>query len=54
MISHRGLPRRPAALVRAAALAQRHRDMVTLLFPPMPPPFVQRVLFPPLAKLARD
>ena len=54
MISHRGLPRRPAALVRAAALAQRHRDMVTLLFPPMPPPFVQRLLFPPLAKLARD
>ena len=45
---------RPGALVRAAALAQRHRDMVTLLFPPMPPPLVQRLLFPPLAKLARD
>jgi len=28
--------------------------MVTLLFPPMPPPLVQRVLFPPLARLARD
>jgi quercetin dioxygenase-like cupin family protein len=54
LITRRGLPRRPSALVRAAALAQRHRDMVTLLFPPMPPPFVQRLLFPPLAKLARD
>ena len=54
MITSRGLPRRPSALVRAAALAQRHRDMVTLLFPPMPPPFVQRLLFPPLVKLARE
>ena len=54
LISRSGLPRRPGALVRAAAIAQRHRDMVTLLFPPMPPPLVQRLLFPPLAKLARD
>jgi quercetin dioxygenase-like cupin family protein len=54
LISRSGLPRRPSALVRAAAIAQRHRDMVTLLFPPMPPPLVQRVLFPPLARLARD
>ena len=54
LISRNGLPRRPGALVRAAAIAQRHRDMVTLLFPPMPPPLVQRLLFPPLARLARD
>ena len=54
LISRSGLPRRPSALVRAAAIAQRHRDMVTLLFPPMPPPLVQRVLFPPLARIARD
>ena len=54
LISRNGLPRRPAALVRAAAIAERHRDMVTLLFPPMPPPLVQRLLFPPLARLARD
>jgi hypothetical protein len=32
-------------------MAQRHRDMVVLLFPPMPPPVVQRVLFPALARL---
>jgi quercetin dioxygenase-like cupin family protein len=53
LISRRGLPTRPSALVRAATLAERHRDMVTLLFPPMPPRFVQRLLFPPLAALAR-
>jgi quercetin dioxygenase-like cupin family protein len=52
-ISRRGLPKSPRALVRAAALAERHRDMVVLLFPPMPPRFVQRLLFPPLARLAR-
>jgi len=53
LISRRGLPKRPSALLRAAATAERHRDMVTLLFPPMPPPSVQRLLFPPLARLAR-
>ena len=52
LISRRGLPKRPRALVQAAALAERHRDMVTLLFPPMPPLFLQRLLFPPLARLA--
>ena len=50
--TRRGLPTRPRALVQAAALAERHRDMVTLLFPPMPPRAVQRLLFPPLARLA--
>lgn len=54
LISRRGLPTRPRALVQAAALAERHRDMVTLLFPPMPPRFVQRLVFPALARLARS
>ena len=53
LVSRHGLPRRPGALLRAAAIAERHRDMVTLLFPPMPPPLVQRLLFPPLVRLAR-
>jgi quercetin dioxygenase-like cupin family protein len=52
LISRSGLPKRPRALVQAAALAERHRGMVTLLFPPMPPRFLQRLLFPPLARLA--
>jgi quercetin dioxygenase-like cupin family protein len=46
------LPKSPKALLQAAALAERHRSMAVLLFPPMPPPFLQRLLFPPLARLA--
>jgi len=45
-----GVPR-PSALLRSAAMVERHRDMVTLGFP-LPPRFVQRLLFPPLARLA--
>lgn len=51
-ISRRGLPTSYSALLEAAAIAHRHREMVTLLFPPMPPPFVQRLLFPMLTRLA--
>lgn len=50
-LTRHGLPKRPSTLLEAAVLAERHRDMLTLLFPPMPPPFVQRLLFPPLARL---
>jgi hypothetical protein len=46
-----GLPK-PAALLEAALLAHHYRDMVTLLFP-SPPPVVQRLLFPPLARIAQ-
>jgi quercetin dioxygenase-like cupin family protein len=52
LITRRGLPRHPRAILRAAVLAERHRDMAVLLFPPLPPPFLQRLLFPPLARLA--
>jgi len=47
-----GLPRSPGALLEAAALVQRHQDMVVLLFPPLPPPAVQRRVLPVLARLA--
>lgn len=46
-----GLPR-PGGLLEAAVLAHHYRDMVTLLFP-SPPPLVQRLLFPPLARTAQ-
>jgi hypothetical protein len=48
-----GLPKSPAALLQAAVLVEEHRDMVTLLFPPLPPPALQRLLMPPLARLGR-
>ena len=52
MITRRGLPKSPGALLQTAAIAERYQDMAVLLFPPMPPPFMQRLLFPPLARLA--
>jgi hypothetical protein len=40
------LPTSFAALREALAMAERHREMAILLFPPMPPRFVQRLLLP--------
>jgi quercetin dioxygenase-like cupin family protein len=51
-LSGRALPKSFGALLEAVAITHRHRDMVVLLFPPMPPAFVQRLLFPVLARLA--
>jgi quercetin dioxygenase-like cupin family protein len=45
------LPASPSAAVEAGAFAYRHREMVTLLFPPLPPPAVQRLVLPLLARL---
>jgi quercetin dioxygenase-like cupin family protein len=47
-----GFPKSPRALVDAAAIAHRHREMVTLLPPTMPPRALQRLMLPPLARLA--
>ena len=44
-ISRRGLPTGFGGLRDGLSLAKRHREMVVLLFPPMPPRFVQRLLF---------
>ena len=52
-ITRHGLPKRPGVLLEAAAIAERHRDMVVLGFPPMPPPFLQRLIFPALARAGR-
>jgi quercetin dioxygenase-like cupin family protein len=49
-LSRLGVPK-PSGLLDAVALAHHYRDMVTLLFP-SPPPVVQRVLLPPLARIA--
>jgi quercetin dioxygenase-like cupin family protein len=51
-LTRRALPRSWSALLAAAALAHRHREMVVLLFPPLPPPRIQRLVLPRLARLA--
>ncbi len=40
-----GFPTSPSALVEALGLLARHRDMVVMTYPLMPPPPVQRLLF---------
>jgi quercetin dioxygenase-like cupin family protein len=44
-ISRRGFPKGLGPLRDGLSLAKRHREMVVLLFPPMPPRFIQRLLF---------
>jgi quercetin dioxygenase-like cupin family protein len=51
LLSKAGLPKRPAAILPAIALAHRHREMVTMGFP-LPPAPVQHLLFGPLARIA--
>jgi quercetin dioxygenase-like cupin family protein len=51
MISRNAIPKGPKALLQAAVMANRYRDMVTLLFPPLPPPPIQRLVMPVLARL---
>ena len=48
-----GLPKSPSGLLQAALIVEQHKHMTVLLFPPMPPPWLQRLIFPPLARLAR-
>lgn len=48
-ITRRALPRSLDGLLQAAVMAHHHRDMVTLLAP-LPPPAIQRLVIPPLAR----
>ena len=45
------LPKSFGALLRAAVMVHAYRDMVVLGFPPLPPPAIQRLVIPPLARL---
>jgi quercetin dioxygenase-like cupin family protein len=51
-ITRRGLPTSFGAALRLAMLVERHREMVTM-GAPAPPPALQRLLIPPLARLGR-
>jgi quercetin dioxygenase-like cupin family protein len=48
-ISRRALPRSLDGLLQAAVMAHHYRDMVTLLAP-LPPPAIQRLVIPSLAR----
>lgn len=51
-VTHHGaFPKSLDALLQGAVMAYCHREMVQLLFPPTPPPFVQRLLLPTLARI---
>jgi quercetin dioxygenase-like cupin family protein len=52
-LTRQALPKSFGALLDAAVLAEDHREMVVLMFPPMPPRLVQRLLFPVLARIGR-
>ena len=53
VLTRNAFPKRPATLLDVADLAERYRDMVTFSFPPGPPRLIQRLVFPPLARLKR-
>ena len=48
-ITRRALPRSIDGLLQAAVMADHYREMVTLLAP-LPPPAIQRLVIPPLAR----
>jgi quercetin dioxygenase-like cupin family protein len=48
-ITSRALPRSLDGLLQASVMAHHYRDMVTLLAP-LPPPAIQRLVIPPLAR----
>ena len=48
-----GLPKSPSGVLKAAVLVEDYREMVELLFPPLPPMPVQRWVMAPLARLGR-
>jgi quercetin dioxygenase-like cupin family protein len=50
-LSGLAIPKTPRALLEGLVMAHAYRDMVTLLFPPLPPPAIQRLIVPPLARL---
>jgi quercetin dioxygenase-like cupin family protein len=52
MITRHGIPKTPRGLLLGAVLIEHYREMAELLPPTVPPPALQRVLLPPLARLA--
>ena len=53
MLTSNAFPKSPRAALQVAVMAEHYREMVVFGFPPAPPPPVQRLLFPPLARFAK-
>lgn len=50
-LTPRGFPKGLDGVLAGVVMAHHYREMVVLLFPPLPPPLVQRLLFPAIARL---
>jgi quercetin dioxygenase-like cupin family protein len=53
LLTRNAIPKSPRAVLQAVVLADHYFDMVELHFPPLPPPAIQRLVVPPLARFAR-
>jgi mannose-6-phosphate isomerase-like protein (cupin superfamily) len=51
-ITKRGFPKGLEGWLQGVAMVDRYREMVVMGFPPLPPPAIQRLLVPPLARFA--
>ncbi len=51
LVTRWAVPKGLSGILQGAVLAHHYREMAVLLFPPLPPPFLQRLLVPPLARL---
>ncbi|MBA2342840.1 MAG: cupin domain-containing protein [Thermoleophilaceae bacterium] len=51
-ITRQAIPKGPGAMLKAVAMAHHYSEDTVLLFPPLPPPSIQRLVVPPLARLA--
>ena len=51
-INRYGIPKGIKGWLQGAAMIEHYREMVEMGFPPLPPPAIQRLVLPPLARLA--
>ena len=52
-MTRHGIPKGIKGLLAGAVMLDSYKEMVVMGFPPLPPPAIQRLLVPPLARFAR-
>lgn len=52
-ISKHGIPKGVKGWLQGAVMIEHYRAMVVMGFPPLPPPAIQRLVLPPLARLGK-